>query len=384
MSVGPTPLELFRAKGIPHRRMEDWKYSDLRQVLDVDKIERDSPHEVTMTISAPDLIEHAQSDFDWYQEGPERAEERRPPDWYVRLFEKFTGSSAMETAARAYDPGSMAMRVPAGTNLTESLGLSFEGEGHRRIGLYVERGASLTLVETHHVASQGLRNVSLSIFLAEGAQLTHVREAKFSDEHVAVETISVVQEKGSRYTARFLNGGAKLSRTEVNITLAGEGAEADLSGVTVLGDKAHADITTRIVHAVPNTTSRQLFKKVAGGKSRAVYQGKVTVRENAIGSDSRQTAKALLLGDRAEADLKPELEILADDVKCAHGAAVGDLDADSLFYMRSRGIPESEARGLLIHAFLQEVVDGIEDESLRGAAVEFIDSGLAWAMESAS
>ena len=230
----------------------------------------------------------------------------------------------------------------------------------------------------------GLRNLSLSVFLEEGAQLTHIREAKFADELVTVETISVVQEKNSLYRAHFLNGGAKLSRTELNITLAGEGAEADLSGVSVLGDKAHADITTRIDHAVPNTTSRQLFKKVAGGKSRAVYQGKITVREGAIGSDSRQTAKALLLSDRAEADLKPELEILADDVKCAHGAAVGDLDADSLFYLRSRGIPEAEARGLLIHAFLQEVVDGIEDESLRGTAVEFIESGLAWAMESAS
>ncbi|HTW35115.1 MAG TPA: Fe-S cluster assembly protein SufD [Rhizomicrobium sp.] len=382
MSVGPTPLEIFRAKGIPHRRMEDWKYTDLRQVLGADEIERESPHEVTMRISAPDSIEYAQSDFDWYQEGLERVE--RPPNWYERLFEKFPGQSAMEAVARAYDPGSMAMRVPAGTKLSQPLALSFEGGGHRRIGLYIERGASVTLMETHHVTSEGIRNVSLSVFLEEGAQLTHIRESKFSDDLVAVETVSVVQEKSSRYIARFLNGGAKLSRTEVNITLAGEGAEADLSGVSVLGDKAHADITTRIDHAVPNTTSRQLFKKVAGGKSRAVYQGKIIVREGAVGSDSRQTAKALLLSNHAEADLKPELEILADDVKCAHGAAVGDLDADSLFYLRSRGIPESEARGLLIHAFLQEVVDGIEDEGLRGAAVEFIDSGLAWAMESAS
>jgi Fe-S cluster assembly protein SufD len=214
--------------------------------------------------------------------------------------------------------------------------------------------------------------------------LTHVHEAPSEGEAVSVETISVVQQANSQYRAHFMQGGRKLSRTEIDITLAGDGAEADLSGVSVLGDRAHADITTRIVHAVPNTTSRQLFKKVAGGHSRAVYQGKITVREGAIGSDSRQTAKALLLGNHAEADLKPELEILADDVKCAHGAAVGDLDADSLFYLRARGIPEHEARGMLVHAFLQEVVDGIEDERLRASAIAFVDAGLARAMAEAS
>jgi Fe-S cluster assembly protein SufD len=141
----------------------------------------------------------------------------------------------------------------------------------------------------------------------------------------------------------------------MDITLAGEGAEANLTGVSVLNDN-HADITTRIHHAVGHTQSTQLFKKVAAGKSRAVYQGKVSVAPHADQSDSRQTAKALLLGTRAEADLKPELEILADDVKCAHGAAVGDLDADSLFYLRARGLSENDARNLLIHAFLEEAI----------------------------
>ncbi len=105
-----------------------------------------------------------------------------------------------------------------------------------------------------------------------------------------------------------------------------------------------------------------MFKNVAGGKSRAVYQGKITVAQGADGSDSRQTAKGLLLGARAEIDLKPELEIFADDVKCAHGAAVGDLDDESLFYLRTRGIPESEARALLMRAFLEDAVAEIEDE----------------------
>jgi Fe-S cluster assembly protein SufD len=124
----------------------------------------------------------------------------------------------------------------------------------------------------------------------------------------------------------------------------------------VLDGKRHSDVTTHIIHRHGDTKSSQLFKHVAGGQSRAVYQGKVTVAKGANGSDSVQTAKALLLDEAAEADLKPELEIFADDVKCAHGAAVGDLDADSLFYLRARGIPEAEARGLLLHAFLEDAV----------------------------
>src|SRR4029077_14282332 len=146
----------------------------------------------------------------------------------------------------------------------------------------------------------------------------------------------------------------------------------NLSGVSVLSGNAHADVTTHVTHAVGQTQSTQLFKKVVGGHGQAVYQGKVTVAQGADGSDSRQTAKALLLGERAEADLKPELEILADDVKCAHGAAVGELDIDSLFYLRTRGIPENEARALLLRAFLEEAVADIEDDAVRTAVWRFI------------
>jgi Fe-S cluster assembly protein SufD len=161
------------------------------------------------------------------------------------------------------------------------------------------------------------------------------------------------------------------------------GASAELSGVSVLGGQLHADVTTHVYHAAGETQSVQLFKHVAGGKSRAVYQGKITVAKGADKSDSRQTAKALLLGERAEADLKPELEIFADDVKCAHGAAVGDLDTDSLFYLRARGIPEQEARNMLLRAFLREAVDGIENEALRNAVWESVEDALPRAMVSA-
>jgi Fe-S cluster assembly protein SufD len=220
------------------------------------------------------------------------------------------------------------------------------------------------------------RNAGIEIVLGEGAMLDHIRIAP-RDTGVAVEEISARLERRAVYRAHYAHFGASLSRLELSLVLMGEESEAHLSGVSVLGDSAHADVTTHLVHHVGPSLSTQLFKKVAGGKSRAVYQGKVTVAKGANGADSRQTAKALLLGSQAEADLKPELEIFADDVQCAHGAAVGDLDADSLFYLRARGLPEAEARALLIHAFLEDAMAGIQSEAARDQVRAAVDAALA-------
>ena len=237
-------------------------------------------------------------------------------------------------------------------------------------------------METHAPDAGLLRNVGVEIGLGAGAKLSHVRLAASAPKSITVEHIAVVEARGAQYRAHFANFGSRLSRTELHIVLREKGAEAHLSGVCVLGGEGHADVTSHIEHAAGGTRSTQLFKKVAGGKSRAVYQGKITVHEGANGSDSRQTAKALLMGTRAEADLKPELIIFADDVKCAHGAAVGDLDADSLFYLRSRGIPDREARNMLIRAFLEEAVAEIEDEAIRAAVWKDVEHALPHAMES--
>jgi Fe-S cluster assembly protein SufD len=368
MSVGPTPLEIFRAKGVPHRRMEDWKYTDVRAALET--LEGKSEGFAGFNVSGRGPVKMVD------------AVDGRLPTWVSARLANLADFGVMDVAARSHIGLGSVHRVPAGNR--SNLSIEHLEAGHGTIAVFVDAGASVAIEVRYATLAAGMSNTSLIMFLDEGASVDLTVTERFEAESVLVSTVSVLQAKNSHFVARVFTGGAKLSRTEFNIVLNGEGAGADLSGVSVLGDKAHADITTRIDHAVPNTTSRQLFKKVAGGKSRAVYQGKIIVREGAVHSDSRQTAKALLLSNHAEADLKPELEILADDVKCAHGAAVGDLDADSLFYLRSRGIPEGEARALLVHAFLQEVVDGIENEGLRGAAVEFIDSGLAWAMEGQS
>ena len=236
--------------------------------------------------------------------------------------------------------------------------VNFTGPGQARVRIVVEPGATLDYIET--AEGDGFQNIGMDVSVGEGAVFTHIRIAHKS-RGARVEDVSATVDTRGSYRLHAAHFGSELSRLELKVALNGEAASAHLSGVSVLHN-AHADVTTHIIHAHGDTQSTQLFKHVANGKARAVYQGKITVAEGAGGSDSRQTAKALLLDERAEADLKPELEICADDVKCAHGAAVGDLDIDSLFYLRSRGIPEEEARGLLIRAFLHEAFDGVRDD----------------------
>jgi Fe-S cluster assembly protein SufD len=163
---------------------------------------------------------------------------------------------------------------------------------------------------------------------------------------------------------------------DVNVKLAAQGAHATLHNIAVL-NSGIADTTTVMEHVAPHTTSRQLFKSVVGGRGRSVNQGRVSVHKGALKSDSHQLFKALLLSPRAEADAKPELEIFADDVICGHGTAIGALDADALFYLRARGIPEEEAKGLLIRAFLEDAMEGFADEAVHDILASRVDTALA-------
>jgi Fe-S cluster assembly protein SufD len=285
-----------------------------------------------------------------------------PPAWVSAHFAR-PSQNVMNAASLALSAGGVALRVPAGTEIAAPLKLEFSGAGHVRALLVLEKGASLTLVEGVGIAD--FRNVGFEIAIGEDARLEHVRISPKSADAILVEEVAVHIAAGGHYRGHFTGFGSKLARMELEIALEGEGAQAHLSGVALLDGKRHSDVTSHVIHRHGNTYSTQLFKHVAAGHAQAVYQGKVTVAKGADGSDSSQTAKALLLGDQSEADLKPELEIFADDVKCAHGAAVGDLDAESLFYLRARGIPESQARSLLLQAFLEDAVAEIQGTDQR-------------------
>jgi Fe-S cluster assembly protein SufD len=364
-------IESFRVQGVPHRRIEDWKYSDLKSALADNEIPAagSASWHIAQLPENVEIVDLAKLDGNI-------------PAW----IEQHLGAAAgnvMDAAATGYARSGVALRIARKKAADQPLRLEFSGNGHSLLLLVVEEGASLTLVETQK-PGKGLRNIGAHIALGANARLSHIVIADHAPEAIHVESLVVSTAQHARYSAHFANAGARLSRTSVTVSLDGPGAEATLSGTATLGGDTHADVTTHIVHATGHTKSTQLFKYAAGGHSRAVYQGRVTVREGADDSDSRQTAKGILLGPRAEIDLKPELEIFADDVKCAHGAAIGDLEAEQLFYLQARGIAQTEARNLLIRAFLEDAVFEIADETIRAEAWGIVEAALPRATESAS
>ncbi|HVG94135.1 MAG TPA: Fe-S cluster assembly protein SufD [Planctomycetota bacterium] len=202
------------------------------------------------------------------------------------------------------------------------------------------------------------------VALARNAAVEHVAWQDDAVEAFHVATIEAHQERDSRFTSHALTLGAALSRTDTGVRLDGEGAEVTLNGLYLLFGDRHADHHTRIDHARPHGTSRELFKGILDGRVTGVFNGKVVVHPGAVKTDSQQANHNLLLSADAVADTKPELEIYNDDVKCQHGATVGRLDDDKVFYLRSRGLDEKAARDLLVRAFARDVTDRISIEAV--------------------
>jgi Fe-S cluster assembly protein SufD len=238
---------------------------------------------------------------------------------------------------------------------------------HLRNLIVVEEGADAALVETRigFGSNAAWTNVVTEIAVGCGARLRHYVLA--DETAVAFQTgrTAVRLSRGATYEGLVTTVAGGVVRHEVVVELAGEGAEARLDGLSLGRGRQHTDCWTEIVHAKPRTTSRQLFKGALAERSRAAFQGRVVVREGAAGTDAHQLNRNLLLSREARADSKPELEILADDVKCSHGATVGDLDRDVLFYLRSRGIALADARALLVEAFIAEVIERVAAPEVR-------------------
>jgi Fe-S cluster assembly protein SufD len=195
--------------------------------------------------------------------------------------------------------------------------------------------------------------------------LTRVILVEEAEEALHTALSDVALQTGAAFRCFVLMLSGSRVRHEINVRLAGQGARCQIDGAYVVSGIDETNIVTAIDHAAPGGETRELIKGVAAGRGHGAFQGRIVVREHAQKTDARQTSRNLLLGRRAVIDTKPELEILADDVKCAHGASVGDLDETALFYLRARGIPFPEARRMLIEGFLREAVDGVEDAAIR-------------------
>ncbi|MBT5107066.1 MAG: Fe-S cluster assembly protein SufD, partial [Rhodospirillaceae bacterium] len=213
--------------------------------------------------------------------------------------------------------------------------------------------------------------------VGDDAVLNHYKIQDESDEayHIADSTLRL--EDRSTYDGFVYQAGGLLARNEIHASLGGEHIECRANGAYLGGGKQHIDNTVFIDHAKPGSRSREVYKGVLDNDARAVFQGKILVRKDAQKTDGFQLNKALLLSRGAEIDSKPELEIYADDVKCSHGATVGELDADALFYLRTRGIDEAAARNLLISAFVTEAIEEIQSQAVRDALSDLVRGKLA-------
>jgi Fe-S cluster assembly protein SufD len=244
--------------------------------------------------------------------------------------------------------------------------------------ILVGKDSSATIVERHVGAGHRyFVNGASQLVLRPGATLRHYRFLEEGADAVHTHTALARLEENASLESFNLVLGGRLTRTEVHVALAGRGARVALNGAYGLVGQEHCDNTTVVEHIAAETASRQVFKGVLGGRSRAVFQGRISVKPDAQKIDGHQLCKTMLLSDGAEIDTKPELEILADDVKCSHGATAGEIDAEQLFYMRARGVPEAEARAMLIHAFLTDVVEEVSHDAVRAALAARIAAWLA-------
>jgi Fe-S cluster assembly protein SufD len=243
-------------------------------------------------------------------------------------------------------------------HLTEPLEVIYDPTGgavHTRGLVLLGEGASAILVE--HAIGGGWSNHVTHIALAKGARLRHAKRQAQPAGSVHLSATTITLGEGADHESVILALGAAISREAVNAVLAGEQARFSLRGAYVLGASQEASFVPDLLHLAPNCTSRQLVKGVLGGQAHGVFLGHIGVPEGADGTDASQTNRNLLLTEGAHIDTRPRLEILADDVKCSHGATVGDLDDAALFYLQSRGIPPLAARHMLVEAFAAEILD---------------------------
>ncbi len=393
-------LDRFVSLGMPHRRVEEWKYTDLRTLMqEVHPLAGLHPA-AQADVSVEAAIGKSLAHLDAYQavfvNGQFRPDLSVLPDAAIisptrSLLESENGARTLlqtpvierdviAALASAFATDGAAITVPAKTRLEKPVHLIFLASGaqltatHNLISIGEE--AEISLIETHGAlgAAQSLSLTLLTI--GKGAAVKHVR-SNFGAEAKHLASTAVSLGEGAQYHPMQVTIDAALTRAEANIRFAGPNARCHYAGAMMLRGHSHADFTLVVDHAAPQCESRELVKAVVDGRSRGVFQGKVIVQRGAQQTDGKQMANALLLSDEAEFDSKPELEIFADDVVCGHGATAGQIDEDLMFYLRARGIPEPQAKALLIAAFVGQALDNIENEALRTALQEKVDGWLS-------
>lgn len=380
----------FTARGFPTRRVEQWKYTDLAPVAQASFAEPLTMVEGAIALPVPNAAHRAvfvdgrfRPDLSTLERLAYRvgglAQDLNAAEPFLGALAK-PGSEPLAALNTMLFEDGLFIDVPEGVDggLLELVSIAVDPGRpfafHPRHLFRLGAGAKLTLIETATGRGQCLHNPVFEIEVAEGATLTHGRMLQEEATVFHLSTIYATIAAGGTYDNFTVAAGPRLTRNEIHAALTGPKAACHMNGAQMASDGQHVDTTTALDHAAPDCASRQTYKTVLAGRSRGVFQGKIHVHQVAQKTDGYQMNQALLLSEEAEIDSKPQLEIYADDVKCSHGATVGALDADSLFYLRSRGIPESQAKAMLVEAFLHEAVETVTDETLRTALTRALDN----------
>jgi Fe-S cluster assembly protein SufD len=398
-------LAALDAAGWPTRRREQWRYTDL-EPLAADNFELGSgpADEATLETVRRRLAEPAFGDashqlvlLDGQRvaglgatalAGIEIAAPEERWSEFVRLFATPIAATQHPLAAlnTAFGRHGLWLKLRAGSVLDAPIHLVVVGSRPRlaaqpRIVIEAEAGARATFVQ-HFIdcesdAAQGWTNCVTQLRQAEGSQIALYRVQRHGSGAVHTSLLAAELAPRAELIAGYFDLGARLVRNDIAITLAGADARTNLFGLLLAGAGQHVDDHTLIRHAAGATVSTENFRGIIGGRGRGVFNGKVVVEPGCQLIDARQNNDNLLLGDHAEIDTKPELEIYANDVKCSHGTTVGEIDAEQLFYLQARGLDAASARRLLTTAFATTVVEQIADERLRGEVMALVTARLA-------
>jgi Fe-S cluster assembly protein SufD len=399
-------FERFAATGLPHRRVEEWKYTDLRTLMR-DAKPLPGPPDAAAKARAKDAA--LLGDFECrrlvFVDGafvPELSDTAGlEAGLTIRTMAQAlqTGDALLTThlgkVVASDDPAvalntalmgdGAVIHVAAGVTVERPLHLVFVAAGSEPAAIFtrslvvVEQGARAMLVESHE-GPQGRDyqvNTALELVVGDEAHVDHIKITGDAPGALHVSSLMAAVGAHARFNEFAFTTGGGVVRNQLFVRFSGEGTIAGIGGATLLKGRQHVDTTLVADHAAVACQSRETFKSVLDDTSRAVFQGKIIVRPGAQKTDAKMAAHALLLSETAEADSKPELEIFADDVQCGHGATTGALDDRLLFYLMARGIPAKEAEALLIQAFVGEAVEHIEHAGLREALMENVAAWLA-------
>jgi Fe-S cluster assembly protein SufD len=389
----------FVAQGLPHRRVEEWKYTDLRaalkEALPPAQPSAGALDEQVLTAALGPLatIDCSRMVFVDGRFAPELSFAGAIDGASISTLansgaqspgEPAGASAAVLALNRAFATDGAVIEVMAGRGLDRPLMLvcvataSDPSTVTTRHDIEIGEDSTACIVEVHvQIGEAAIHGNTLTqMRIGARAVVDHVKVVTGSAAGVHLCNWTVAVDANAIYRPAHLTPGAGLARNDVAVKLIGTGARLDFAGIALGRGSDHIDTTMVIHHVAPGCQSRELFKTILDGNARAVFQGKVIVDKDAQKTDGKQMAKALMLSPNAEFDSKPELEIYADDVACGHGSTCAELDPDLIFYCRSRGIPEAEARALLLESFVGDAIDKIDHPEIRRAASEIATAWL--------